>query len=610
VTRATGGQVARAGAVGAVALGVAVALLQALQGVVGSFNPRWQVTALFALAGICASLLVQRLTVRRSEARAAAERDALLRSTLRQWPVARLAETPDDQLGVFPRCRRDGDGPYAARELDEPLRDALRDSALVVIVGPARAGKSRTAAEATRAALPAARVVIPRNAECLRRLLEFDPPLDLRDDEAVLWLDGLERFLDALDGAALDQLTQQGMRAVATVREDTWERFLTGDGQNAEATRALAARARVYQLPAKLKSGEHAVASQLYPGRDLTAGIGVALATTGRDSEAPPPRPHAHVEQQRATRGRGALRDVLLVGPGGLGGAALIVIAILALVGEFEQPKPATIADQAQEARREGSVGSRQVVDAERADFHGSGEPSYFYVFGDAQDVTPAEARSDELQVFDQQGDELERAFRFEPRPVMLGAGAEPALFQFRFIGDIDGDGADELVGGYGTPAIRGELLLPFAVDWDEDAQRYRVVSLAPKPARLASPARGDDVAGLRAAYATPLNMTDVESKDKLAGYRAQDFAVSADPHRLVGAYVSDVRQAGSERLVELQPSNFGRTGGRPQVTPCKLIDSGPVMTVAPTAKARPLHLVTLEQWLKASKDRFCIPAG
>jgi hypothetical protein len=51
--------------------------------------------------------------------------------------------------------------------------------------------------------------VIPRNAECLRRLLEFDPPLDLRDDEAVLWLDGLERFLDALDGAALDQLTQQ-----------------------------------------------------------------------------------------------------------------------------------------------------------------------------------------------------------------------------------------------------------------------------------------------------------------------------------------------------------------------------------------------------------------
>jgi hypothetical protein len=210
--------------------------------------------------------------------------------------------------------------------------------------------------------------------------------------------------------------------------------------------------------------------------------------------------------------------------------------------------------------------------------------------------------------VFDQRGDDLERAFRFEPKPLGSKSSAEPLLFQFRFIGDVDGDGADELVGGYGTPAIRGELLLPFAVDWDEDASRYRLVSLGSEPVTLETPGRGDDVAGLRAAYAQRLRITDVEGEGALAGYRAQDFAVSANPHRLVGAYVSDIRRDGSERRVELRPAIFRRTGGLPQVSPCRLLDTPAVVATAPSAKARPLQAATLEAWLKASKDRFCVP--
>jgi len=272
-----------------------------------------------------------------------------------------------------------------------------------------------------------------------------------------------------------------------------------------------------------------------------------------------------------------------------------------------EKPKPPTIAEQAQQARREGSAGRREVVDAERADFHGSGEPSYFFVFGDAGGVAAAGGRSDELQVFDQHGDELSRDFRFEPRPL---GGQEPLLFQLRFIGDVDGDGADELVGGYGTPAIRGELLLPFAIDWDEDAGRYRTVSLAPEPPPLETRGRGADVAGLRAAYAQHLRLTDVEKEGTLAGYRAQDFAVTADPHRLVSAYVSDIRRGGAERRVELRPSIFNRTGGRPRLTPCRLLEAGTVRGSAPSAKARPLHAATLEAWLTASKDRFCVAFG
>jgi hypothetical protein len=604
MTRATTGQVARAGAVGAVGLGVVVALLQGLQSVAGSFNPRWQVTALFVLAGICASLLVQRLAARSAEAHAEADRRDLLRANLRAWPLPRLAEAHADKLGVFPARRGLEDGPYAERDQDGPLRDALERSPVVLVVGLARAGKSRTAFEVARQALPGVRTVVPRDADGLRSALEHEPSRDCEHDEIMLWLDGLERYLEALDGETLDALVEGRARVVATVRTQTWERLLAGDGRDAEAAKAVAARARVYELSATLGPEEQARAQRLYPGHDLSRGLGPALATTGRESLKPPARQQPRPREPPSRPGA-AHRDLLLVPPATLGAAAVLAIALLAVIGEFDKPRPPTIADQAQEARRAGSAGPRQVVAAERADFHGSGDQSYFFAFGDEEDLPVARARSDELQVFDKRGDELVRAFRFEPRP--LGAGREALLFQFRFIGDIDGDGADELVGGYGTPAIRGELLLPFAVDWDEDAGRYRVVSLAPKAPSLETRTRSQDVAGLRAAYASRLRLRDAEGREGLSGYRAQDFAVTTDPHRLISAYVAGIRRGGDERRVELQSFTFRRTGGRPELTRCRLLDGGPLTARAPTSKARPLYAVTQEAWLKASRNRFCV---
>ena len=601
---------ARAGVFGAAALGLVVALLQGLQSVVGTFNPRWEVTALFVVAGLGVSTLVQRLAARRAEAEAERARHNTLSSSLLEWPLPRLADVRTDRLGVFPPRRGHEDGRYAAREVDPPLRAALKDSPLVLVVGPARAGKSRTASEAARSALSAALTIVPRDADGLRALLELDPPLELAPDQAVVWLDSLERYIDALDGERLDELCERGVSVVATVRDDTWKRLLGGDGQQADAAKALAARARVYVLPARLRRDERARARQLYPGQGLRRGIGAAIASTGRESRKPLPLKASPEAEQAPASQPAARRDPWLLAPLAICTLALATVALLAVLGEFEKPTPPTIAEQAQQARRDGSAGPREVVDTERADFHGSGEPSYFLVFGDAGAVPAGRARSDEIQVFDQHGDELERVLRFEPKPLGSGNSAEPLLFQFRFIGDVDGDGADELIGGYGTPAIRGELLLPFAVDWDEDASRYRLVSLGSEPVTLETPGRGEDVAGLRAAYAQPLRIRDVEGEGTLAGYRSQDFAVSANPHRLVGAYVSDIRRDGAERRVELRPAIFRRTGGLPQVTPCRLLDTPAVVATAPSAKARPLQTATLEAWLKASKDRFCVPDG
>jgi hypothetical protein len=606
------GQVVRTGAVTAVALTVVVALLQGLQGVVSSFNPSWAVTALLALAGIGASLVVQRLAARRSEAQADRERRALLRASLRTWPLAPLADVSDDALGVFPRRRSLGDAPYAERDLDRQLGAALSEAPPVVVIGRARAGKSRTASTVAGRTFQQRMAVIPRDAEALRTVLGVEPPLEFGEAGGVLWLDGLERYLEALDGETLDELTGAGLRIVATIRDGTWTTLLAGEGREAAAAKALAARARVFELPASLSSAECSAARRLYPGEDLSRGIGAVVASNGRETLTPPAaREHRKDSEREAPRRPvPAARDGLLLVPAVIGSLALAAVGLLALTGNFEKPKPPTIAEQAQDARRAGSAGPREVVDAERVDFHGSGERSYFFAFGDADGVPPTRARSDELQVFDQRGDDLDRAFRFEPSPLESGASREQLLFQFRFIGDIDGDGADELVGGYGTPAIPGELLVPFAVDWDEDAGSYRLVSLAREPASLETRGRGDDVRGLRDAYERRLRLTDMkQEKLRFAGFPAQDFTVAPDPHRLVAGYVSELRKGGAERRVELQPSTFQRTGGRPRVTQCRL-GSRPLTVKAPRGKARPLYAVTLEAWLKASKDRFCIPVG
>jgi hypothetical protein len=610
VTPESRGQALRAGAVGAVALGVAVAGLQALQAVAGSFNPSWVVTALFALAAIFASLVAQRFAARHREAEADRERRGLLRSSLRVWPLRPLAEISDGKLGVFPPRRSLADGAYVKRDLDRRLGEVLPGSAPVVVIGPPRAGKSRTASQVARDALERRLAVIPRDADALRRLLELDPPLDFGNACGVLWLDGLERYLEALDGETLDALARAGVPLVATVRDETWEKLLGGEGREAEAAKALAGRALAFELPATLSPDEAERAEKSYPDEDLRHGIGPALATSGREALRPPDRE----EPPSSDGGPGvpgpARSDPLVLVPAALCVVALLTIGLLALVGRFEKAKPPTIAEQAQDARRQGSAGPREVVDAERVDFHDTGEESYFYAFGDADGVPQSEARSDELQVFDKHGEDLEREFRFEPRPIGDPSSPEQLLFQFRFIGDIDGDGADELVGGYGTPAIPGELIMPFAVDWDEDAERYRIVSLAREPASLDTRGRGADAEGLRAAYARRLRLTDVDEPDlALGGYPSQDFAVTVDPHRMLSAYVSQFRRGGAERIVEIQASTFQRTGGRPRVARCRL-GARALAAKAPRGNVRSLYAFTLETWLEASKDRFCVPVG
>jgi hypothetical protein len=640
-------QAARVGGVAAAFAGIAIALLQGLQGLIGSFNPRWEVGGLFALAVLAGSLWLQRLNARSKEASDAAELGAVVQRSVAAWPVPALPAADPVELGVFPTRRDERKAAYIPRTLDAELAQALRRSPLVIVVGPPRAGKSRSALQCAQHALPSeTAVIVPSDAGALRQLLEVDSRLrfeGLTGGKRLLWLDDLERFVAAIDAEMLERLeraeavvprTGRGARLlnrlaalgrfdrrrttqacdrpakvdpavaiVASLREDRWRRLLSQDGEDTDVVKAIVARAHVLKLPLQLDPDDELPdAKRLYPRRDFSRGIGPALASSGAEPPFHEPEPADAAEPRPIGGPPEARRDVALLAPAIVSVVSLAIVVLLWASGNFEKPKPLTIAEQAANARREGSAGPRTIVDTERVDFHGSGEPSYFFAFGDAGGTPPARARAHELQIWDQHGDELRRAFRFEPR--------QSAIFQFRFIGDVDGDGADELIGGFGDRAILGELLLPFALDWDEDAEGYRLISLAPVRARLASRARGRDAKGLRAAYRSHFRLRDIEGGRSLAGYRSQDFAVTPNPARLVSAYVADIDEERQERLVELQPHTFDRTGGMPAIRRCRLVDGGNVVTDVPSARRRSLHTATLERWLKLSKDRFCVVFG
>src|SRR5207248_208767 len=123
-----------------------------------------------------------------------------------------------------------------------------------LVYGPARAGKSRTALEAATTALPNTVIIAPAGSEGLKDLLDLEPPMKPRAARAVLWLDSLERYHDGIDPTMFDTLGDLDVPVtiVATVRTGDYERLLTSSGERGDAARAVAARARAFEVPAAL----------------------------------------------------------------------------------------------------------------------------------------------------------------------------------------------------------------------------------------------------------------------------------------------------------------------------------------------------------------------
>ena len=543
----------RSAAIGASAAGAFALFGVVLPQLVSTFNPTKLATALVTVAAALVTAAGNRWIELSKQRR-------VLESSLRTWPPERLSEADPAALGVYPPRGPDGKPePYRARPTeDDALAQALSGTTDIVVVhGPAGAGKSRSAAEAAARKLPAVPAIVPVDPEALQSLADSGVRLNGPEERVCLWLDGLDRFIGVLDPRVNESLESLAgdVKVVATIRTEQWAEFLGGTGQPSEAARALDDAAAVVELGP-------------LPGKSAPSAPVAAPAA----SDGPPV-----VGPVWRDRWLGVLGALLL--------GVAVVAAVLARAGELSAPPP--LSDQVEAIKRDalrGDRGERRhvVVDA-RARLHPGEDDSWVLVLEDrpnhdlfyaaaANGVGPP-PRSDELRIYDVSGGRLHLKLRCQPK----GTGATAAEWRSLtgdgpFAMDYDQDGSAEVIAGYAIAREAQEAPVPFAIDWQDG--RYALLSLTRAKPELAS--RGLkplDVRYRREAYQEPRLFANAVSDSRFrrvlfAGYRVQSFALVQTPRpRILTGYFVRYPGFAKPRVLELHANQL--RAGSPALTPC-----------------------------------------
>lgn len=186
-------------------------------------------------------------------------------------PVSRIDRLSDSELGATPtRYTTSGADPYVAR----PAVDAELDELLVLgppfpfvlVHGDAKAGKSRTVAEALRRRRSSAMVALPRDGEALAALSRVEPPLTA---DVVVLDDVSPTDLEHLSGAVLDHWCARAV-VVATMTTTRYRDVLRTGSDVPGVARTGLYRARVVELPFELTESEQAAAQECYPDEEFT----------------------------------------------------------------------------------------------------------------------------------------------------------------------------------------------------------------------------------------------------------------------------------------------------------------------------------------------------
>ena len=217
---------------------VLVAAAALVPQLVPSLNLRTGVAVGIVAAAALVGLLVTLVTEHASDRAADRALHAKLDAALGCWPPRPAADLSPYELGAHPTgdappANVDGaQPPYVRRGFDDALDAALGGADPVLLYGPARAGKTRSAYEALARGHGSAKLLAPEDADGLRTVLAHldelfanvaEPSKDRRQATLVLWLDDLERFLPGLDLDVLDRLGDD-MRSRLRVRLDALRR--------------------------------------------------------------------------------------------------------------------------------------------------------------------------------------------------------------------------------------------------------------------------------------------------------------------------------------------------------------------------------------------------
>ncbi|WP_155980830.1 tetratricopeptide repeat protein [Nocardia sp. CNY236] len=176
--------------------------------------------------------------------------------------------------------------PYVPRTfnaVDARVAHALHDPRIVIVTGPSKAGKTRTAFEAIRTGCPTAALVAP--APSMLHILVWHSRISATSDPIVVWLDDLDRFLthtNALTPVLLARLFARNgpTTVIATLRSEARDRLRGNLGEFHRNTRLVLERAVVIDLAATSDDpAEQDAAAQIYPDHDFSVyGLGELLA--------------------------------------------------------------------------------------------------------------------------------------------------------------------------------------------------------------------------------------------------------------------------------------------------------------------------------------------
>ncbi|MEU2915212.1 tetratricopeptide repeat protein [Streptomyces massasporeus] len=195
--------------------------------------------------------------------------------------LPRVADTAALDIGVSPsKYGTDTSlAPYVRRNpQDQLLEETLDASGFVLLVGPSKAGKSRTMYELLRRVRNGARLIVPKaERSVLDDLTRLALPAG--DDRAILWLDDLHHHLrpGGFDLKVLDRCARHEppIAVVATISAQQRDALIGLDSDVGRTARAILARARHVELSDGLSPHDHAEAQRLYPAEDFSErGIG------------------------------------------------------------------------------------------------------------------------------------------------------------------------------------------------------------------------------------------------------------------------------------------------------------------------------------------------
>jgi tetratricopeptide (TPR) repeat protein len=244
---------------------VVLVIVNGLAGLTGDFVLQIAVAALSAL-GIVVGGVLQLREIR-------AKRSERLEEMV-PGGVKRVRELDREEAGVAPEApgslatlhRSTGDE-YLTRDVDEQLDSALvsalrdEEARLIVLMGPSKAGKSRTLFEAMRRQLPDAEWVAPADVDALDALMKPGGMPRLTGSTAVLWLDDLELYvrvgLRGMGPGVLKRLSEDDRRWI--VLATAGGKGITQAGEVSKFSvpmEDLLRHATKTRLPAKLSADE------------------------------------------------------------------------------------------------------------------------------------------------------------------------------------------------------------------------------------------------------------------------------------------------------------------------------------------------------------------